>query len=39
MRRREKRDLKKQLNEIDVPTGLQRFDKMSLHFVLPLVLF
>ena len=39
MRRSEKRDLKKQLNEIDVPTGLRRLDKMSLHFVLPLVLF
>lgn len=39
MRRSDKRNLKKQLDEIDVPTGLKRIDKMSMHFVLPLVLF
>ena len=39
MRKSDMRNLKKQLNQVDVPTGLKKVDKMSMHFVLPLVLF
>ena len=39
MKKSDARILKKQLNQIDVPTGLKKVDKMSMHFVLPLVLF
>ena len=39
MRRSDRKNLKKQIEQIDVPTGLQKLNKMSLNFVLPLVLF
>ena len=39
MRRSDRKNLKKQLDQIEVPTGLKKIDKMSLNFVLPLVLF
>ena len=39
MKKSDAKILKKQLNQIEVPTGLKKVDKMSMHFVLPLVLF
>ena len=39
VRRSDRKNLKKQIEQIEVPTGLQKLNKMSLNFVLPLVLF
>ena len=39
MKKSDVRNLKKQLDQIDNPSGLKKIDKMSMQFVLPLVLF
>ena len=39
MKRSDRKNLKKQLEQIEVPGGLKKINKMSLNFVLPLVLF
>ena len=39
MKKRDIKNLQEKLNQMETPRGMQRIDKMSMQFVLPLVLF